>query len=78
MTLQEKYGLEIQGIQNELENIRDGNIYEITNQKGTPSYRTIYQRLVKKLNRLLTKIENNQDGDIEVVASYFNDDSADK
>lgn len=68
MKLREKYALEIQSIRQDIELLKNGQIYEIDQVPGVPRCSTIGQRLEEKFNALFVKIEQDDVGSIELVA----------
>ena len=74
MKINDKYTLEIQQIINDLKILEQGQIYEIQNIPGVPRASTLADRLKKNIVKLLDKIENGKDGDIESVISALGEE----
>ena len=73
MELKEKYSIEIQDIQSDLDILMRKQIYEVEKRPGVPSVSKVGERLCENLNKLLYKIENDKPGSIEEFAEYFRD-----
>lgn len=71
MTISDKYRLEIQAVMNDIEIIKNGQIYERDPVPGVPECATVGARLEKSFMRLLKRIESDAKGDIKVAAEYL-------
>lgn len=71
MTISDKYCLEIQAVMNDIEIIKNGQIYERDPVPGVPECAAVGARLEKNFMRLIKRIESDAKGDIEVAAEYL-------
>lgn len=71
MKLRERYALEIQSIWQDVETLKNGQIYELDRVPGVPRCSTVGQNLEKKLSALLSKIEQDVEGSIETAAKII-------
>lgn len=69
--IKNKYALELTTIENDIDNLRNGNIYEIQKRRGVPKCSTLADRLEKNIADLLYKIDNDKSGNIEVAAEHI-------
>ena len=67
MDISKRYSIEINKINNHLEDLKRGHIYELTKTPGTPSYATLAQHLKEDIDTLLDLIENDKPGVLEKV-----------
>lgn len=67
MDITKRYSVEINKINNHLEDLKRGHIYELTKTPGTPSYTTLAQHLKEDIATLLDLIENDKPGVLEKV-----------
>ena len=65
MNLKHKYSNEIDNIKSLTEELRQGKIYEITRVRGDSSAYKLANDIDNKLNDLIIKINNNEDGNWE-------------
>lgn len=65
MNLKQKYSNEIDNIKSLTEELRQGKIYEITRVRGDSSAYKLANDIDNKLNDLIIKINNNEDGNWE-------------
>lgn len=68
----DKYRHEISKINNTLIDLERGKVYEIDRVPGVPKCSTIAERLRNDISDLLTKINNNEEGFLEVVSKKIN------
>lgn len=71
MKISDKYCLEIQAVMNDIEIIKNGQIYERDPVPGVPECATVGARLEKNFINLIQLIESDAKGDIEVAAEYL-------
>ena len=71
MKISDKYCLEIQAVMNDIEIIKNGQIYERDSVPGVPECATVGARLEKNFMRLIQRIESDAKSDIEVAAEYL-------
>lgn len=69
--IKEKYCLELQDIQNDIEILKNKQLYEIQHLVGTPSCVTLGERLERKISDLLNKIDSDLPGSLEVTAEML-------
>lgn len=55
MDIAKRYSIELNKINNHLNNLENGRIYELTKTPGTPSYATLAEHLKKDISALLDK-----------------------
>lgn len=68
MDISKCYSVELNKIDNHLEDLKRGHIYEITKTPGTPSCATLAQHLKDDIDTLIELIENDKPGVLEKVA----------
>ncbi len=71
MKISDKFCLEIQAVMNDIDIIKNGQIYEIDSVSGVPKCATVGARLEKNFMKLIQRIESDTKGDIEVAAEYL-------
>ena len=71
MKISDKFCLEIQAVMNDIDIIKNGQIYEIDSVSGVPKCATVGARLEKNFMKLIQWIENDTKSDIEVAAEYL-------
>ena len=71
MNITEKYALEIQTIKQLINQLKNGQIYEIDSVPGLPKCNTIGEKLEKEFDLLLKKIETERSGKIELAAQLL-------
>lgn len=71
MKSSEKYTLEIQALESDIELLKNGNIYEVDHIPGSPKYYTIGRRMEDNLRNLIQKMDANAPGDIETVIDHL-------
>lgn len=70
-----KYSLEIAAIEQDIEILKQGHIYENDRVPGVPKCSKVGVRLDENFKKLLTKIENETPGNIEVAAALLRESS---
>lgn len=60
MKISDRYSVEINEIENDIDTLKAGQLYEIKNAPGYPSASTLGIRLEKKFKELIRKIENDE------------------
>ena len=65
MKISDRYSVEINEIENDIDTLKAGQLYEIQNAPGYPSASTLGIRLEKKFKELIRKIENDEPGFFE-------------
>lgn len=68
MDISKRYSIELNKINNHLETLKRGHIYELTKTPGTPSCATLAQHLKDDIDNLIGLIENDKPGVLEKVA----------
>ena len=68
MAISKRYSIELNKISNQLTDLENGHIYEITKTPGTPSCATMAKHLREDITALLELIENDKPGVLEKVA----------
>lgn len=68
MDISKRYSVELNKIDNHLEDLKRGHIYEIAKTPGTPSCATLAQHLKDDIDTLINLIENDKPGVLEKVA----------
>ena len=68
MAISKRYSIELNKISNQLTDLENGHIYEITKTPGTPSCATMAKHLREDITALLELIENDEPGVLEKVA----------
>lgn len=71
MTIREKYTLEINQILQDIDKLKQNQIYEIDRVPGVAKCSTLGRELEEKFLALLAKIENDAAGDIENAAEIL-------
>jgi len=71
MDIYNRYGHEINAINNYLEDLSRGKIYEIDKVPGVPLSSTLAKNLKDRIDELLYKIENDEPGFKETAAKYI-------
>ena len=62
MKISDRYSVEINEIENDIDTLKAGQLYEIQDAPGYPSANTLGARLEKKFKELIRKIENDEPG----------------
>ena len=62
MKISDRYSAEINEIENDIDTLKAGQLYEIQDAKGYPKASTVGIRLEKKFKELIRKIENDEPG----------------
>lgn len=65
MDTSKRYSVELNRIDNHLEDLKRGHIYEITKTPETPSCATLAQHLKDDIDTLIELIENDKPGVLE-------------
>jgi len=70
-SIKEEYGQELNEIENILNQLKDGRIYELSNAKMDGSLATNAQKLKTEISKLLSKIQNGKEGTATEIAKWF-------
>lgn len=68
MNITKRYSIELNKINNRLDDLKKGRIYELTRTPGDASYATLAQHLKEDIDLLISKIENDEPSITEKVA----------
>ena len=65
MKISDRYSVAINEIENDIDTLKAGQLYEIRNAPGYSSASTLGIRMEKKFKELIRKIENDESGILE-------------
>ena len=65
MKISDRYSAEINEIENDIDTLKAGQLYEIQDARGYPKASTLGIRLEEKFKELIRKIENDEPGILE-------------
>lgn len=65
MRISDRYSVEINKIENDIDTLKNGQLYEIQGTRGYPRASTLGTRLEEEFQELIRKIDNNEPGILE-------------